>query len=196
MARWFRVTVIRSALLIIGETLPNGANPVRLFPAVSESYDAINTAVRQTLNNTHITSAFFPTRTASDLPPGDPVADDVGPFCDTLGEVVVGPPKSPALGLLSDVPAAVLKKLDGIPVGGSCGDPVVALSVGLFPALGTTVPDSVTVGTLRGYPYSAHSSAKSISNPVRHPTGGTLALCTTGNEGAESTGEDGRNSTV
>jgi hypothetical protein len=54
-----------------------------------------------------------------------------------------------------------LKRLDGSPVGGSCGDPVVALSVGL-PVLGTTVPDGVTVGTLRGNPYAAHSSAKSM----------------------------------
>lgn len=169
--RWFKV--IRSALLIIGDTHPNA---VRLFPAVSY---ATNTAIRQTLNSTHITSALPPTRTAPDLdsPPGDPVVEEVGPtcdaFCDASGDVVVGPPP---LGL-PDVLA--WKKPDGSPVGGSCGDPVVALSVGL-PALGTTVPDSVTVGTSRGNPYVAHPSAKSM--PIRLDTlQEGLTPCTTGN---------------
>jgi hypothetical protein len=177
MMRWFKV--IRSALLIIGET--THPNPVRLFPAVSY---ATNTAIRLTLNNKHITSALFPTRTAPDLdlPPGDPVVEEVGPtcdaFCDALGDVVVGPPP---LGL-SDVLAALLvpwKKLDGSPVGGSCGDPVVALLVGL-PALGTIVPDSVTVGTSRGNPYAAHSSAKSVPNRLDTLQEG-LTPCTTEN---------------
>jgi hypothetical protein len=80
--------------------------------------------------------------------------------------------------------------LDGSPVGGACGDPVVALSVGGFPALGTTVPDTVTVGTVRGNPYAAHSSAKSMLIRLDTLQEG-LALCTTGNKRAQSTGEDG-----
>lgn len=161
MVKWFKV--IRSALLIIGDTLLP-PNAVRVFREPAISY-ATNTAVRQTLNSTHITSAPFTTRTAPDLPPRDPVVEDVGltcdAFCDALEDVVIGPP--PLLTAL----LMPWKKLDGSPVGGSCGDPVVALSVGL-PALGTTVPDGVIVGTSRGNPYSAHFSAKSI--PIRLDT--------------------------
>ncbi len=122
-----------------------------------------NTAViRQTLNSTHITSALFPTRIAPDLLPT--VAEDVGPLCDA---VVLAAP-------------LILKKLDGSPVGGDCGDTVAVLSVG-FPPLGATVAGSVTVGTLRGNPYTAHSCAKSM--PIRLDTlQEGLALCTTGNE--------------
>ena len=127
-----------------------------------------------------------PTRTAPELPPPeDPVVED-----DALGVVEVGPPKSPLLPLIA------LKKLDGIPVGGTC-DPVVTPSVGGFPPLGTTVPDNVTVGAVRGNPYAAHSSAKSNVNPVRLPAGGDSPLRTTGGTNArKSTSKGWRNSTV
>jgi len=121
---------------------------------------------------------LFPNRTAPDVPPGIPVVEDVGPNCDDLGDVVLGPPKSPLLGFVLAALLIPLKKLDGSPVGGDCGYSVVALSVG---PLGTTVPDSVTVGTLSGNPYVAHSSAKSM--PIRQTAlQEGRALCTTGNE--------------
>lgn len=85
MVRWFKV--IRSALLIIGGRPPLPHDPVRLLPAIS--YDATDTStavIRQTLNS-------FPTRTAPDALPTDPVLEDVGPSFDR-DDVVLGPPKS------------------------------------------------------------------------------------------------------
>ncbi len=132
-----------------------------------------NTAViRQTLNSTHITSALFPTRIAPDLLPTDPVAEDVGPLCDA---VVLAAP-------------LILKKLDGSPVGGDCGNTVAVLSVGFAP-LGATVADSVTVGTLRGNPYTAHSCAKSM--PIRLDTCRRDSLFVPQGTNAFSMGEDG-----
>lgn len=137
MVRWFKV--IRSALQITG-----GRTSSQPGPTLPDHYGTdTNTAVRQTLNNTHITSAVFPTRTAPELLPADPVVEDVGPVCDG-DDIVLAALVKP------------LKLLDGIPVGGA-DDPVGAPSVGPLPALGVILPDSVTVGTLREDPYTAHS---------------------------------------